>query len=397
MQSSIDFAAVLTTEPTEGVPADFVSALSAEQGCDICHELHASVYELRCQTCAAAICPDCARTYADTGMACVVCFARHPRAVAAPRGRSTSTTAIEARSAATLTEALVLLAGRKASVQPILRALSVADPMLRAMRQAIARLRIALGERTSAMARLRAAPLRARWTGVARPLGEALARTSRRALTQSSRALQRSSHAGRYAYERAARGGARALVLSRHGSQLALAASRRLGRTTYQATARGGASARALAQRVSKRAVALSVRANRHGARALARTRGHLVDASRVGLARAGVLSRRGRELGQRGAVAAAQLVRTTGRSVGRHGARLAVETRRHARAFGRGARRGLARSRAAIDQGLAASRDGTLRTWVALRSLPVRHHAMAALLTMVLLYAVARADQRDA
>jgi hypothetical protein len=72
MSSSIDFVSALTAQP----PIDLVFALSAEQSCNACHELHAAVDELRCESCNAAICPDCVRTRADASKACATCFAR---------------------------------------------------------------------------------------------------------------------------------------------------------------------------------------------------------------------------------------------------------------------------------------------------------------------------------
>jgi hypothetical protein len=68
MQPSIDFLAA-TPKP----PFDFVSALSAERGCDACHELDASVYALTCASCSAALCQDCARLRADASVACLAC------------------------------------------------------------------------------------------------------------------------------------------------------------------------------------------------------------------------------------------------------------------------------------------------------------------------------------
>lgn len=65
---------------------DFVSALSAEERCPVCEELHAAVDQRVCGACGAAICPDCASLRPDTSWACSPCQERAPARVFALPG-----------------------------------------------------------------------------------------------------------------------------------------------------------------------------------------------------------------------------------------------------------------------------------------------------------------------
>ncbi len=57
---------------------DFVTVLSAEERCALCHELHAAVDQRRCAACEIAMCPDCARSLAHSSWICASCAPRGP-------------------------------------------------------------------------------------------------------------------------------------------------------------------------------------------------------------------------------------------------------------------------------------------------------------------------------
>jgi hypothetical protein len=59
-------------------PFDFVSALSAEEGCPVCNELHAAVDQCVCAACQTTMCRDCASLRPDTSWVCVLCAVRVP-------------------------------------------------------------------------------------------------------------------------------------------------------------------------------------------------------------------------------------------------------------------------------------------------------------------------------
>ncbi|HEX5658198.1 MAG TPA: hypothetical protein VFX59_13430, partial [Polyangiales bacterium] len=303
----------------------------AEQGCDVCHELHASVYELRCSMCEAAICPDCALLRPNTEMACLLCNARRPaRMFDGPGGRPSMLARVREESAS-LQLALVQLMSRVrsgegvlANLRLLMRAFSLA---VRARLESLPAQRISytrMSELTSGL-----------------PVRDALTRSARRARELSTRAIAYSARA----YQASARSTGVALVRVQNRSTIVLADSRRS----------------------SRRAAALAL-----------------------------VYSRRGRRLGMRVARHTAQALRTGGKFLGRQGATLAVHARHAGSAFSAGARRGWARSRAVGARGLVHTRKAAVHGWVALRSLPVRHHTTALLLATLLFYAVARADHRD-
>jgi hypothetical protein len=54
-------------------PFDFVSALSREECCPLCSELHAAVDQCECSECGSLICPDCASLRPDTSWICASC------------------------------------------------------------------------------------------------------------------------------------------------------------------------------------------------------------------------------------------------------------------------------------------------------------------------------------
>ncbi|MDB4972742.1 MAG: hypothetical protein JWN48_1083 [Myxococcaceae bacterium] len=57
---------------------DFVSALSAEELCPVCKELHAAVDECLCSSCQTHVCLDCSSLQPDTSWICTPCAARVP-------------------------------------------------------------------------------------------------------------------------------------------------------------------------------------------------------------------------------------------------------------------------------------------------------------------------------
>src|ERR1700712_3071028 len=66
---------------------DFVNALSAEEQCRVCSELHAAVDERLCSQCEQHVCADCARAQAKDRWLCAPCAT--PLASAEPsRSRS---------------------------------------------------------------------------------------------------------------------------------------------------------------------------------------------------------------------------------------------------------------------------------------------------------------------
>lgn len=54
-------------------PFDFVSALTAEEACPLCSELHAIVDQCVCDECGTNMCPDCASLRPDTRWNCAAC------------------------------------------------------------------------------------------------------------------------------------------------------------------------------------------------------------------------------------------------------------------------------------------------------------------------------------
>lgn len=64
---------------------DFVSALSAEESCPVCDELHAAVDQRECADCKRAVCPDCASLRPDTAWVCAACVKRRPARIFAIR------------------------------------------------------------------------------------------------------------------------------------------------------------------------------------------------------------------------------------------------------------------------------------------------------------------------
>ncbi len=331
-QHSIDFVAALTTEPS----VDFVAALSAEQGCDVCHELHASVYELRCSRCEAAICPDCACMRPDTSLACSACFARHPvRVFESGRG-----------SRGPRRSSQLVLAQARENVASVLEGVRQLMRRVRAGEGLAANLRLLLLSALAALRqrlprRERISDMRVLTTGL--PARDAITRTVRLAHAQSARVLA---------------------VAARHA---------RLGWARTDVSARlGWARASGLA-RVGRARVKGLVRTGRARANGLARVGWARVSrTARAGAARATVLARAG-------AARATVLARVGG-------ARVNVF-----------ARHGWSRSRALALQVAAYTRETSVRLWLALRGIPVRDHAVATMLTVLVLYAVARADHRDA
>jgi hypothetical protein len=57
---------------------DFVSALSAEELCPVCRELHAAVDECLCSSCMTHVCSDCSSLQPDTSWICTPCAAARP-------------------------------------------------------------------------------------------------------------------------------------------------------------------------------------------------------------------------------------------------------------------------------------------------------------------------------
>jgi hypothetical protein len=265
MQPHVDFIAALTSEPM----IDFVTALSAEQGCDVCHELHASVDELRCAVCEAAICPDCARLRPDTMLSCLRCYDRHPVRVFEPRG------------------------GRRSPQQVLAQLREHADVLRDSLAQVARRVRAGEGM----LANLRLSVL-----AFVTFFGHQTERAARAAWLQW-RALQPRAQS---AYRRARP----ALVRAQH-------------------------SALRHGQRIGLQARALRARASAFYARR---------SAQALTIARA------------RGASAFCHAQRWTSRS-----------------------------------------RDRVIQGWITLRSFPVRNYATALMVATLILYAVARADHRDA
>jgi hypothetical protein len=59
-------------------PFDFVSALSAEESCPLCSELHATVDQCACVSCGTKTCPDCASLRPDASWVCASCVVASP-------------------------------------------------------------------------------------------------------------------------------------------------------------------------------------------------------------------------------------------------------------------------------------------------------------------------------
>jgi hypothetical protein len=364
MAFPIDFVAALTSEPS----VDFVSALSAEQGCDVCHELHASVYELRCVGCEAAICPDCSRLRPDASMACLVCFHRDPGAVYTDGGRRQTMALVQHRSSG-LREAVLELARR-----------------VRAGEGLGANLRLALLTLTNKLRARFAVRERISYTRVLTsglPARDVITRSARRAYAASSQALASSAR-----------------------QVSALSSRARVGATSFSMYARSGAatlssktlaSAARLSAKARSGATVLSTRAHEGGAIVLAHSRSHARASSRRATALALALGMRGRQWGTLGVRHGGSALRVGASFLRLHGATLAARARHGAVAFSAGARRGLERSGRVSRRSLTRTRDVTLRGVVALRNLPVRHHTTAMMVATLLLYAVARADHRDA
>ncbi|MET0283012.1 MAG: hypothetical protein ABW352_01020 [Polyangiales bacterium] len=320
MALPIDFVAALTTEPS----VDFVSALSAEQGCDVCHELHASVYELRCACCEAAICPDCSRLRTDATMACIVCFHRDPGS--AFKGNKSNKGGGRRRQTLTLVQHRASLL--RDSMSELVRRVRAGEGLAANARLVLLTLANRLRELVAARERI--SYTRVLSTGL--PARDALTRSARRAYAAVS------TH-----YEAAS-------ARAHQGSAIVLAHSRRHAHAT------------------SRRASALAL-----------------------------AMGMRGRQWGKLSALHGGRALRVSATFLRLHGAALAARTRRGSLAFAAGARRGWERSAHASRRGYAHTREITLQGVVAVRNVPVRHHATAMMLATLLLYAVARADHRDA
>lgn len=60
---------------------DLVNALSAEERCPVCSELHAAVDQRACADCGTAMCSDCASLRPDTAWTCAPCARQRPQRV----------------------------------------------------------------------------------------------------------------------------------------------------------------------------------------------------------------------------------------------------------------------------------------------------------------------------
>lgn len=336
MQSSVDFVDALTSEP----PLDFVTALSAEQGCDVCHELHAMVDELRCHECEAAICPDCAVLRPDAQWACLTCDENHPMRVYKSRGgRGGPRSGLRSRARVGAQAANEALRSAFAQTTPrmrvaLARASVVASSRTRGLRLAVAK----------ASPRVRAALARAR------PL---LRRRIGRAKWKAQAVLTR------------ARESWAALMVML--ASIASAAEQR-GRLGLRASSAG-----------AQRSLRLLAQASR-----VSSARGQqLAVVGVAGLGRGGIeVWAASRRTGS----AAAGHARANGARLLEHGLVLRQRT----------VQGSLMVRRAGVDAA-ERTRAALVQTWLVMRSLPVRHHATALLLASLILFAVARADSRDA
>jgi hypothetical protein len=131
---------------------DFVTALSAEERCPVCEELHASVDQCVCGVCATTMCADCTSLRPDASWVCSRCAEVVPgRAVPQNRGFSLRATAIGVNELVRHSYVELRREARPSSARLVAFVATLLALFARVLSQSLSRARNAAGARTEAL------------------------------------------------------------------------------------------------------------------------------------------------------------------------------------------------------------------------------------------------------